>query len=123
MLSWLTFGEAFSTGGTVCPSSYKKESGRCPVVEWEEQGGFGWGWSYMYELVPKKRAAHDTASRGRFRRWRELRVTTSASSGTSSHSAFRDVQLMRLREKRPLVSQTEDAERRSSVSSRTSWNH
>eukprot|EP01044_Picomonas_judraskeda_P017021 COSAG03_NODE_3126_length_2196_cov_1.151168_3_plen_78_part_01 len=47
VLSWLTFGEAFSAAGTVCPSAYSKE-GRCPVVEWEEQGGFGWGWSYMY---------------------------------------------------------------------------
>lgn len=50
VLSWLTFGEAF---GPDCPSTFSKEA-RCPVFEWEEQGGFGWGWSYMYQLLPKE---------------------------------------------------------------------
>ena len=64
VLSWLTFGEAFSTGGTACPSTYAKEGGRCPVLEWEEQGGFGWGWSYMCQLFSTSNSTALTTGNG-----------------------------------------------------------
>ena len=36
LLSWLTYGEAF----VGCPPAYQRDA-RCPVMEWEEQDGFG----------------------------------------------------------------------------------
>ena len=36
LLSWLTYGEAF----VGCPPAYERDA-RCPVMEWEEQDGFG----------------------------------------------------------------------------------
>lgn len=60
LISWITYAEAFRENcafsadlnapawpGYVRTKATSRQD-RCPLIQWQEQDGFGWGWTYVY---------------------------------------------------------------------------